>query len=408
MKMRFEFFVASRYFKAKRTQAIVSLTSFLSIMGVALGVMALIVVLSVMKGFERDLSSRILKFQPHILIQSPNGAMVLDGKLLSQIKMTKAVISATPFVETHTILKTSSGLTGILVKGITREEARVLARQLENSGFQKLFQEKDSSSVLLGEGVIKRIGAIGLKEPVYLISPRGAFAPTGFVPGIKEFKQVGFFSTGFFTKDMVTAYVTLSQAQKLARMGSAITGIAVQTKDPMDAVTVRKRLASQLGDTYQIKDWGQMNQSLLSALKLEQAVTFLILALVIFVAALSILGTLIISVFEKTKDIAILKVIGVTNRQIKRIFVYNGLLVGGVGIFLGTGMGILISLLLKTYNFIQLPESLVYIGDMLPIHLDMTSVLIVMFCAMCICFFATVYPAERASRLNPVEILKNG
>ena len=409
MKMQFEVLVASIHFKAKRTRAFISLTTLLSVMGVGLGVMALIIVLSVMKGFEKDLSAKILQFQPHILVEAQLGPMADPEAIRESILSTKDVSDVSPYVDVQTLLKTPVGMAGVLVKGIAQEEAALLATQLEEPAFSLLFRDASDPVVILGDGIVKRLGGqIRLNEIVYLISPRGSLSPAGYMPGMKRFQMGGEFQTGVFTKDMATAYVALPMAQQLGRLGSAVSGLSVQVQDPMKAAQAARQIQADLGDAYRVNDWGKMNQSLLSALKLEQVVTFLILALVIFVAALNILGTLVMSVLEKSKDIAILKSMGVSDLQIKRIFVLNGLFVGAIGVLMGTLLGVGATMMLGQYKFISLPENLAYMGDTLPVYLDPVSVIITVVCALLICFLATLYPAKRASMMNPVEILKNG
>jgi len=242
---------------------------------------------------------------------------------------------------------------------------------------------------------------------VYLLSPRGMISPIGHVPVMRRFRVAGIFESGFYEYDQTLAYIHLQEAQQLLRMGDAVTGVGIRVKDIYKADQVAEKVVATLGFPYWARDWMQMNKNLFSALKLEKKAMFIILTLIVLVAAFNIASTLIMMVMQKTKDIAILKAMGATDQSIRKIFIFKGMVIGCVGTLTGLCLGFLGCFFLKRYKFIELPGD-VYYFTTLPVKLEFLDVFLIASAAMLICFLATLYPARQASKLNPVEAIRYG
>jgi len=406
--MSFERFISGRYLKAKQ-QTFISLITLLSIAGVTVGVMALIIVIAVMAGFEKDLKSRILGVESHIILMRHGGDFTDHRRVLSDIEAVPGVEAATPFVYSQTMLRSAGGLSGGVIRGIDPDTADRVIQNLEPEALARLANLKDSDGpggVILGKGLAGNMGVI-TGDSVYVISPRGMLSPMGHLPAMKRFRVAGLFESGMYEYDSSLAYMHLEDAQGLLRMDDAVTGIEIRVTDVYKADKLADRIAAGLGFPYWTKDWMEMNHNLFSALKLEKTVMFIILALIILVAAFNIASSLIMMVMEKTRDIAILKAMGATDKSIRRIFVYKGMTIGAIGTVLGVLFGFILCMLLKQYKFIELPADVYYITT-LPVQLEALDVILTAGAAMVICYLATLYPARQASRLDPVEALRYG
>ena len=259
---------------------------------------------------------------------------------------------------------------------------------------------------MLGKELARNLGVLK-GDSIHVISPRGMLSPIGHIPSMKRFTVIGFFESGMYEFDGTLAFIPLKAAQKLMRLGEGVNGVEIRLADIYDAQPMSRRILKVLGGGFRIEDWMQMNRNLFSALKLEKAVMFIILALIVLVAAFNIASSLIMMVIEKTKDIAILKAMGATAATIQRLFIFNGLVIGFIGTFLGMISGVTLCILLKRYRFIELPGDVYYITT-LPVQLDMLDTTIIGIAAIAICLLATLYPARQASRLNPVEAIRYG
>jgi len=405
--MAFEFFIGSRYLRAKRKQVFISLITLLSVAGVTVGVMALIVVIAVMTGFEADLKNRILGVESHLVVLR-HGPFRDYPQVLDQVRQTRGVAAATPFVYSQVMLRTASGASGAVLRGIDPDSAGRVIRNIEPEVLAAMGRSTDEAApaIVLGKELARSLGVIR-GDSLYVISPRGFLSPTGHVPAMKRFTVAGLFTSGMYEYDGSLAYVPLSAAQRLLRLDGAVTGIEIRLDDIYSADRIGKAISDQLGFPYWTRDWMQMNRNLFSALKLEKTVMFIILVLIVLVAAFNIASTLIMMVMEKTKDIAIMKAMGATNRSIRRIFVFNGMIIGAVGTVLGVCLGFLACFLLDRYKFIVLPGDVYYITT-LPVRLDTLDVVLIAAAALVICFLATLYPARQASRMDPVEAIRYG
>ena len=411
--MSFEFFIGSRYLRARQKQAFISLITILSIAGVTVGVMALIVVIAVMAGFESDLKSRILGVESHIVIMRHNDPFPDYRNILEHVKNTDGVEAATPFINSQVILRSSLSLSGAVLRGIDPDSAAKVIKNFDKVSLKNLreTEQRESTSIsmpgiIIGKQLAKNLGVMQ-DDIVCLISPKGMISPIGHIPTMKRFKVVGLFESGMYEYDRSLAYIHIKNAQKILRMGDSVNGIEVRVNDIYNAKNIADRIVKELGFQYWARDWMQMNQNLFSALKLEKTVMFIILALIVLVAAFNIASTLIMMVMEKTKDIAILKAMGATNKSIRKIFVFKGIVIGSIGTTLGVCLGFILCAVLKYYQFIELPGDVYYITT-LPVKLELLDVFLIASAAMAISFLATLYPARQASKLDPVEAIRYG
>ena len=411
--MSFEYFIGRRYLRAKRKQAFISLITILSTAGIAVGVMALIVVIAVMSGFESDLKSRILGGQSHIVLMRHGGPFTEYRKILKDVEKIDGVISATPVIYTQVMLRASSRVSGAVLRGIDPESAGRVIKTLDKVSLHNpkagMGESTDNNvpGIVLGKELANNLG-VGKGDTVYLISPRGMISPIGHLPAMKRFKLTGFFESGMYDYDGSFAYINIDQAQKILRMGNSVTGIEIRVDNMYKAREIAQKIVSNLGFPFWARDWMQMNQNLFTALKLEKTVMFIILSLIVLVAAFNIASTLIMMVMEKTRDIAILKAMGATDKSIKKIFVFKGMVIGTVGTILGVIFGFVLCTILKHYKIAELTGDIYYFTTKLPVRLEFFDVLIIVSAALVICFFATIYPARQASRLDPVEAIRYG
>jgi len=408
--MRYELFISLRYLKAKRKQVFISLITFLSMAGVGLGVMALVVVLSVMRGFEDDLKGKILGTNAHLVILQ-HGAPIRDYRdIVQKVKGIEGVVAATPFIFTQAMITSESNAHGIVLRGIDPETAGGvinIATTLKKGTLDSLGEKEDSSDqpgVFIGKELAQNLGVM-LDDTVVVVSPTGVLAPMGLGPPMKKFKIKGIFDSGMYEYDTSLAYISLKSAQKFLNMGDAVSGVELKVRDLYGVKEIARKVQKELGFPFWTKDWMQMNRSLFAALKLERTVMFIILVLIVLVAAFGIVSSLIMVVMEKNKDIAILKSMGATARSIMRIFILEGLIIGVVGTALGLIGGYAICRILAAYQFISLPRDVYYISH-LPVKMNGMDFFLIALAAMGISFLATLYPSWQASRLDPAEALR--
>ena len=365
--MSFEYFIGRRYLRAKQKQAFISLITILAVAGVTVGVMALIVVIAVMTGFESDLKSRILGGQSHVVVMRHGGGFTEYHQVLKDIEDIEGIEAATPFIYAQTMLRSSRGASGAILRGIDPESAGQVMKTLENVSLPETSNSiKGPDGKLVAPGIVvgrelaKNLGVIK-GDMIYLISPRGMLSPIGHIPAMKQFKVTGFFESGMYDFDSSFAYINIKDAQRIMRMGNSVSGIDIRVSNIYKAREVAERVLAKLGGfPYWARDWMQMNQNLFSALKLERRVMFIILTLIILVAAFNIASSLIMMVMGKTRDIAILKAMGASNKSIRKIFVFSGMVIGTIGTILGLLLGLLICTLLKHYDIHELTGDIYY------------------------------------------------
>jgi lipoprotein-releasing system permease protein len=408
--MAVEFFIGRRYLRAKQKQAFISLITFLSVAGVTVGVMALIIVLAVMAGFEDDLKSRILNVNAHITLQSYHSTFSDYRNVLETVEETPGVESAAPFVTTQVMIRSSGGYSAAIIRGMDLDSAGRVITYLDTEPIKVQAQQRETDSsikpgLILGKELAEHLGAV-VGNTVQLISPRGSLSPIGPLPGMKQFQVVGLFESGMYEFDRSLGFISLADAQTLQKLDDEVNGLEIRVTDSDRADTLRQQIVETLGFPFYALDWMQKNQNLFSALELEKTVMFIILTLIVLVAAFNIASTLIMMVMEKKRDIAILRAMGATDRQVRSIFVFKGMVIGLIGTLLGDGLGVILCALLKRYQFIELPSD-VYFLSTLPVKLQPLMIVQVSAAAMAICFLATLYPARQASRMNPVEAIRN-
>ena len=412
--MSYEFFIGLRYLKAKRKQTFVSLITLISIAGVMVGVTALIVVIAVMNGFKEDLRDKILGVTSHVVISRFDGNISKYQKVREKVEEVSGVNAATPFIYTQVMISSRKAISGAVLRGIepkTASKVINLPKNLRSGSLDELEAEKkpegmrSTPGIILGNELARNIG-VARGEPVTVISPLGRLTPLGRVPRSQTYRVAGIFDSGMYEYDSTVAYVSLWAAQRFLGIGERVTGIEVRVDEIYEADRVARAIGKALdGYPYWSRDWMRMNKNLFSALKLEKIVMFIILTLIILVAAFNIVGTLIMVVIEKTRDIAILKSMGATRRSIMKIFIIEGAVIGMVGTLLGLLGGYTLCKLLATYKFIELPSDVYYIST-LPVQMNPLDVAIIALAAIVITLAASVYPAWQASRFDPAEAIR--
>ncbi|MGD8243405.1 MAG: lipoprotein-releasing ABC transporter permease subunit [Desulfobacterales bacterium] len=411
--MRFEVFIGARYLRARRKQAFISLITILSTAGVAVGVMALIVVIAVMAGAQSEFRSRILGVQSHAVLMRYGGEFTEYPDVIQKIQQFESIVAARPFILTQVMLRSPTGLSGAVLKGVDKPTELEMGIEGIGDAMRILYPPESTTStasamapVVLGKELSRKLGVVR-GDTLYVISFRGVVSPMGHVPSMKRFRVAGFFESGMYQFDEAYAFVRLEDAQRILKLGDTVSGIEIRVDDIYRADQIAKRIRSRLGFPYRVQDWMQMNANLFYALRLEKVAMFVILTLIVLVAAFNIASTLIMMVMEKTKDIAILKAMGATNAHIMRIFVIKGMVIGLSGTLIGVGLGTLLCALLERYPIIKLPGD-VYYFTKLPVQLQTMDVFSIALAAIGICFLATLYPARQAARLNPVDAIRYG
>ena len=414
--MPFELFIGLRYLKAKRKSTFISLITLISVAGVALGVMALIIVLAVMTGFEEDLKEKILGTNAHIVVLSGTGAMEEYPQLLKKVEGMEGVVAATPFIYNQVMLSTGKNVSGVVLRGIdVATDAKVtnLHKSMVEGNLKSLEDGVGKTpGVVIGKELAKNLG-LYLGETVDVISPMGNITPLGMMPKLNRFRITGIFNTGMFEYDSTLAYVSLREAQQFLGLGDVVTGLQLRVRDVYKTGELAQSINQELGAPYHARDWMQMNKNILFALKTEKSVMFIILTLIVLVAAFGIASTLFMVVMEKTRDIAILKSMGATSRSIMRIFVFEGVIIGVFGTIIGVLGGLLVALNLepivsvvqKVTGFELFSKDIYYL-DHFPSQVIPSDVVLISITAVLISFAATLYPSWAASRMPPAEALR--
>ena len=407
--MSFEFFVGLRYLRARRKQAFISVITLISVAGVMLGVMAMMVVLAVMTGYGTDIKSKILGANAHIRVMSRTGKLDQHDKVMAKIEAVEGVTATAPFIYSQVMLRHGPRVSGAILRGIDPLRAgRVvdLEKSVKETDLRALEGGEAPPGIILGKELSRLLAAYPGDE-AYIVSPfGGSLTPIGDrIPHMKRFKVVGLFDSGMYDYDTSFAYVSIESAQEFLRLGKSVHGIEVKVDDIYAVDKISKSVLERLGAGYWTQDWMEMNKNLFSALKLEKVVMFIILVLIILVAAFNIVSTLIMMVMEKNKDIAILKSMGASNRSVMKIFMLDGLVIGVVGTVLGIMGGAVLCFLLKRYEFVKLPSDIYYIST-LPVRVQVVDVALIALSAIAISFLATLYPSYQASRLDPAAAIR--
>jgi len=401
----FQFFVAKRYLKSTGS-IFLSIITVLSIGGIFVGVAAILAVLSSMNGFREDLKEKIIGTNAHVGVLRYFNEPIEDYReLIPRILELDHVESAVPFIYTKAMISSENYVDGIVLRGVSPElekAATYIERHIIDGSFDL---EGDMPGMVLGVDMAGSIRA-HVGDTVTLASPFGStMTPVGVFPRMMQFNVVGLFDVGMYEYNTGLVYTSIQSAQRFLGTGDVVTGIEVRLDDVYLAPAVGQRIASELGYPYRTNNWIDLNRNLFAALKLEKVFMFVILTLIVIVAAFNIISTLIMMVIKKTREIGILKSMGATARMIMGIFMLDGFIIGISGTALGALGGYVISWLLGKYRFISLPAD-VYFLDTLPVHMEVSDFVIVCLAATGISFLATIYPALRASRMTPVEAIR--
>ena len=402
----YELFLGLRYLGSRGKRANLSLFVWIGVGGVFLGVAALIVVLAVMTGFQDGIRDRIIAANPHLLVFQTGPTGMLDaGRVAASVREVRGVRAATPFVLQQALFTSPGGdAHGGLVRGVDTSDAAVasdLAAQLRGGRIESFAEGGDG--ILLGVELARVLGVLP-GDPVTVISPKGALTAVGMVPKMRRFTVAGTIQVGMHEYDSSIAYLPLGAAREFAGL-AGVTGVEVKLVDPFDAKAVGRSSARRLGVTYWVRDWMEMNRNLFAALQLEKLALFVIVTIIVLVAAFAIIGHLVLLVAEKRKEIGILKSIGATGGSITAVFFTVGMTIGVVGTLAGSLVGLAIIWAQNSFHIIRLAGD-VYQIDYLPMKLTSSDFLAIVGATLVLSFFATIIPARRAGSLQPVDVLR--
>lgn len=406
--MSLELFIALRYLKAKRKGLFGVVTTSIGVAGVTVGVAALITTMSVMNGFQTDIQRKIVGAQAHISIYGAESPADL-ARMDATAKADPDAAATAPFVLGQAILTSHNRSIGVLLKGLDpKREFAVndLARKLVGGSWDGLAGDARRPGIVLGSELADRMGA-DVGGEVVLVSPNSVATPLGLLPKMQRFKVVGLLKTGYYEYDNGTAWTEISAASKFLGPEAGATGVGVRLTDLRRADAAARRLRGALGFSRTVRTYAQMNQTLFAALKLEKTVMFIILTLITLVASLNIASTQIMRTVEKTRDIGLLKAMGAHAAMIERIFLVEGALIGGSGVAAGMGLGFFLSWAIATFPIVELPSDIYYLSRV-PVDVRPWDVAAVTAVGLTLTLLATIYPARRAAKADPVEAIHYG
>ena len=407
MNLPYQLFIALRYLRTKKKHKGISVNTLISTGGVAVGVMALLVVLSVMSGFHEDLQKKILGVNAHMVVLNYKGTMPGYQDVVERLKGDRDILSSAPFVMGQVMVSFGKKAHGVFLRGVNpdlEKQTTEIGRFMKEGGIEALASKGQTPGIIIGKELASSLGAFK-GDTINILSPVGKIGPLGMLPKVRQFRIVGIFEVGMFEYDSNLVLTDLKAAQEFFDMKDEVTGIQLRLADIYKASAVRERIQNKLGFPLYAKDWMQMNRNLFSALKLEKFAMFIILILIILVASFNIVSTLIMNVIEKKREIAILKTMGATDKGVMTIFMLQGILIGLVGTIIGVTGGYLFCYILNTYEIIKLPPDIYYLSH-LPVKTKLFDFIVVSLSAIIISFLATIYPAWQAARINPVEPLR--
>jgi len=411
--MQYELFIGLRYTRAKRRNHFISFISLISMCGIGLGVAALIVVLSVMNGFQKELRTRILGVASHVQISGPGGELAAWQQAADQAAQHPQVRAAAPYVAAQGMLSFDQTVRGVLVRGILPDAEEKVAdfNQYMRGGSMQVLKPGEFGIVLGAE--LARALQVFIGDKVTLIAPQGLVTPAAILPRLKQFKVVGLFEAGMYEYDSGLALVHLADAQALYRMEDRVSGVRLKLDDLFAAPRVARELLSRVEGDVRIVDWTRSHANFFRAVQIEKNVMFIILLLIVAVAAFNIVSTLVMAVTDKESDIAILRTLGASPGSIMQVFIVQGALIGVIGLALGLAGGIALALNIdvvvpaieRLFNTQFLAKEVYYISE-LPSDLQWRDVGVIAAVSFVLTLLATLYPSWRASRVNPAEALR--
>jgi lipoprotein-releasing system permease protein len=408
----FEWMIALRYLRPTRREGYVSIISIFSLIGIAIGVAALIIVLAVMNGFRHELLARILGLNGHAVVQSLGGNLTNYDALASRVRTVPGVTRVTPIIDGQ-VMASANGLNGgVLVRGMRRADLQKLTIVSNSLSENALAHFQGGDSVIIGQRLAEKMRLLPGMQ-ITLIAPRGNVTPFGTTPRVKGYTIAGTFRVGMSEYDQTFVFMPLDEAQLYFNMGDSVNGLEVMVTDPDRANAISNSIAAAVGPAYRIVTWQDMQSSLFGALQVERNVMALILGLIVLVAALNIISGLIMLVKDKAGDIAILRTMGAGRGAIMRIFFIAGASIGVTGTLLGFVLGVLfctyiedIRQALQSLTGTTLFDPTIYFLSRIPAEMDSREVAFVVILALSLSFLATLYPSWRAARLDPVEALR--
>ena len=408
----FEWMVAMRYLRPRRAEAFISVISILSLAGIALGVATLITVMSVMNGFRSQLLDRILGLQGHMIVQTYGETIQNYQAVVDRILSVPGVVSAYPIVEGQVLVSTENNTLGAVVRGMRHDDLMALETVSDSLSEATLEAYRTGDAVIVGARLAGQTGAMQ-GSAITLIAPRGAVTPFGTTPRVKTYPVAGTFSVGMSEYDQIYIFAPLEEAQLYFNRGDGVNAIEVMVENPDNIAPLRAAVAETIGTDFRVMDWQQINGSLFSALQVERMAMFIILTMIILVAALNIISGLIMLVKDKGQDIAIMRTMGATRGAIMRVFFLSGASIGVTGTAIGFALGLLICANIEpirqfvsfvTATDVFSPE--VYFLSQMTAEVENAEVAAVVVIALILSFLATLYPSWRAARLDPVEALR--
>ena len=411
--MRYELTVGLRYTRARRRNRFIGINSAVSMIGIAVGVWALIVVLSVMNGFQKEVRTRILGVVSHLQILAEDGRLEDWQAVEKTAEQNSRMVAGAPFVQAQAMLTNGPAVRGAVVRGILPEREEKVADLAQHMRAGALDALKPGEfGVVLGADLARNLRALR-GDKIALIAPQGVVTPAGLIPRLKQFTVVGIFEAGFQDADAGLALVHLQDAQTLYQMGAAVSGVRLKLDDLFAAREVAYQLLAKLPRDVFAVDWTRSHANFFRAVEIEKRMMFLILGLIVLVATINIVSTLVVSVADKQADIAILRTLGAAPRSIMQIFVVQGMVMGVVGTLAGVITGIVTALnvdvivkKIEELFHIKFLSPDVYLIPDLPSDLQMNDVVSITVMALVLCFLATIYPSWRAARVNPAEALR--
>ncbi len=409
----FELFIGLRYTRAKRRNHLVSFISLVSVGGIAVGIWALIIIMSVMNGFQKEIRARILGVSSHIQIEGVEHGLANWQDVAAQAQQHPDVIASAPYVNGQGLLAAGPYVRGAVIRGILPEqEARVadIGQQIKAGKLADL--KAGEFGIILGLELARALRA-GVGDRIVLITPQGQVTPAGMMPRLKQFTVVGVFSAGHYEYDSTLALVHINDAQKLYQLENTVSGVRLKVDDIFKAPQIARELAGRINVDAYVRDWSQQNATYFRAIQIEKRMMFIIVALVMLVASFNLVSTLAMAVTDKHPDIAILRTLGASPASIMKIFMTQGAVTGVIGTFVGVLIGVIsaynVSAIVlffeQTFNFQILSKEVYYISE-LPSDVQLWDVVWVAGVSLALSFLATLYPSWRASKVNPAEALR--